>query len=104
MLSTTSVLGRVEASNLVTADANRDISNARNLRVTGDVSAQSFSVDGQTLFNTSNILGRVEASNLVTADANRDISNARNLRVTGDVSAQSFSIDGQHCFNNKYLR
>ena len=52
------ILGRVEASNLVTADANRDISNARNLRVTGDVSAQSFSIDGQTLLSTS-ILGRV---------------------------------------------
>ena len=69
-----------------------EISNVRNLRVT-DVSAQSFSVDGQTLFNTSNILGRVAANNFVTADANRDISK-RNL-ITGDVSAQSFSIDVQ---------
>ena len=55
------------------------ISNARNILVTGDVSAQSFSVDGQTLFNTSNILGRVAANNFVTADANRDISKYRCL-------------------------
>ena len=57
------------------------LANARNLRVTGDVSAR-FSVDGQTLFNTSNVLGRVAANNFVTADANLDISNARNLGVT----------------------
>ena len=86
--------GTVEASKAVIVDANRDISNIRNLQT------ENLTVNGTLItasaselnYNDLATIGTAEAGKALVVDINRDISNIRNLtatNLTGSIQTAS---------------
>ena len=117
---TGAAVGTVVASKTVTADANKDISGARNVTITGELDAGSldisgsvdidgnletdgFSIEGTAVTatgaelnysDTGAAVGTVVASKVVTSDANKDVASFRNVTATGVGSFGSLDISG----------
>ena len=86
--------GTVEASKAIIVDANRDISNIRNLQT------ENLTVNGTLItasaseinYNDLATIGTAEAGKALVVDLNRDISNIRNLtatNLTGSIQTAS---------------
>ena len=117
---TGAAVGTVVASKTVTADANKDISGARNVTITGELDAGSldisgsvdidgnletdgFSIEGTAVTatgaelnysDTGAAVGTVVASKVVTSGANKDVASFRNVTATGVGSFGSLDISG----------